>query len=863
MALESIVSFTGGEWSDKMAGRVDLSTYRTACRTLENFIVLPQGPAQIRPGTRFVSYCGQDTDTWMIPFISSDSNAYIFEFIDLGILIYKINPVTGIAEQVMSGGSPVKLTTLYLATDAPLIRFAQANDTMYLVHNNIYPYKIVRGSDTVWSFTPLDFDIPPVIEKQDFHNCDVSLSFTDEGQWARVSRTTGPITNPFLASDLNKEFIAGTGRGIVVAVPSTTVLIIKIVSAFNDISYSSGNWYLQGSPFALAQVMDVGGIGYFAPNYQAMVIGGTVYNIDFAVALNLPAGWWTQSSTPTEYYLTNSNPAWITLNGYGGGSLGPAFVQLNGVAMAVGAVGALASGAWGFGDNDALGYNTVYVNIGFDPDILSLNPNALQFWYTNTKAVFKPIDIGRYIEIGEGLIQITDFIDAACVSGTVIKQVKTATSGIPKVSQIAFDDNRGYPSQVTFHQNRLVLGATAAYPRTLWFSESNNYESFAIGANDGDGISATLADTGTNNIRWILSRANDLLVGTDAGEWILTSNGGVITPSDIGAKIQTSYGGEQIQPIIKDGNIVFVQKMGRKLRAITYEFASNGYVAPDLNILAEHIFKSGIKQMTYQQMPLGTIWILRNDGVLVGMDYDRNTGQLCFHRHTTDGTVQSIAVIPHPTDARDVLFMAVKRSVNGSDKLMVETMEPYFDEDRTLTNCWYLDSAVDYDGVATTTLTSAHLALQDVAVIDRTDGQYLGEYTADSTGTITLADSVTKALYGLKYTGTILTNRLANSNRAAWAQAQYKQITSSYVRVWNTEYLRLGVSTATLQDVLFRETGMNTDEPIPLFTGDKLVSINAGHDLDGSMMIVVDKPYPCTIQAIYPDVNYRTAPTGQ
>ena len=50
-----ITSFNGGEWSPLLYGRTDLQKYASACRALENFLPLAQGPVVRRPGTRFVA----------------------------------------------------------------------------------------------------------------------------------------------------------------------------------------------------------------------------------------------------------------------------------------------------------------------------------------------------------------------------------------------------------------------------------------------------------------------------------------------------------------------------------------------------------------------------------------------------------------------------------------------------------------------------------------------------------------------------------------------------------------------------------------------------------------------------------------
>lgn len=80
---------------------------------------------------------------------------------------------------------------------------------------------------------------------------------------------------------------------------------------------------------------------------------------------NAAFSWTVSGSGTAEYYVrtaANGNPGFAatppTTNG----------VYINGSSATKGTLGALASGEWGYGDNDTLGYSTVYVRIGSDPD---------------------------------------------------------------------------------------------------------------------------------------------------------------------------------------------------------------------------------------------------------------------------------------------------------------------------------------------------------------------------------------------------------------------------------------------------------------------------------------------------------------
>ncbi len=51
----SLNSFVSGEFSPRMDGRVDFDKYFSATKTLQNFLVSPQGSASRRVGTKFIA----------------------------------------------------------------------------------------------------------------------------------------------------------------------------------------------------------------------------------------------------------------------------------------------------------------------------------------------------------------------------------------------------------------------------------------------------------------------------------------------------------------------------------------------------------------------------------------------------------------------------------------------------------------------------------------------------------------------------------------------------------------------------------------------------------------------------------------
>ena len=73
-------SFAGGEITPELYGRIDLSKYQTGLAKCLNFRVLPHGPAQRRPGFKFINQCKDSTrQVRLIPFAFSADQTVVLE----------------------------------------------------------------------------------------------------------------------------------------------------------------------------------------------------------------------------------------------------------------------------------------------------------------------------------------------------------------------------------------------------------------------------------------------------------------------------------------------------------------------------------------------------------------------------------------------------------------------------------------------------------------------------------------------------------------------------------------------------------------------------------------------------------------
>lgn len=74
-------SFSGGEITPELYGRIELPKYQSGVASCRNFIVLPHGPVANRPGTKYILQARDSTKkVRLIPFSFSTTQTYALEF---------------------------------------------------------------------------------------------------------------------------------------------------------------------------------------------------------------------------------------------------------------------------------------------------------------------------------------------------------------------------------------------------------------------------------------------------------------------------------------------------------------------------------------------------------------------------------------------------------------------------------------------------------------------------------------------------------------------------------------------------------------------------------------------------------------
>ncbi|HPD57711.1 MAG TPA: DUF5000 domain-containing lipoprotein [Smithellaceae bacterium] len=465
--------------------------------------------------------------------------------------------------------------------------------------------------------------------------------------------------------------------------------------------------------------------------------------------------------------------------------------------------------------------------------------------------------IGALVEIthGEtkGQARITAITSATIAVADVVVDFGGTTAATDwRIS--AWSNENGWPACGCFHEQRMIAGCTHTDPDGVWGSRTTAYEDFQDGSLATDSFAYKLQ---SDIVRWVASMSS-LLVGTVDSEYIVGSinSDAALDSTDVKMTRKKRKGSANIDPINMGDSVLFVQRRGepgnygKKIREFTYNYDPEtgvaGFLAYNLTLFAEHITGSGIVDWAFMSSPYPIIWAVTADGDLIGCSYEKEQKVVAFHKHPTDGDVESVCVIPGAE--QDELWLIVKRTIDGVAHRFVEVMAD-FDFD-TLDDAFFVDCGLTYDGAAATTISGLdHLEGEAVAVL--ADGEVVRGKTV-SGGEITLDTAASKVHVGLPITDCyIQTVELEGGSIEGAAAGKQKKLHNVALRLYNTVGGKIGTTTGNLEDIRYPKGTSG------LFTGiTEDTCALGGWDNDIAPIIKQDDPLPMTILTIMP--RYRT-----
>jgi len=426
------------------------------------------------------------------------------------------------------------------------------------------------------------------------------------------------------------------------------------------------------------------------------------------------------------------------------------------------------------------------------------------------------------------------------------------TTGTTRWAKSAFSAARGWPTSVTFFRERLCY----ARGRDLFMSVVGDFDDFS--RKDGPDITKEtaiklkIASDRLDLIRWIMPSAallvgtarNELSVQEQTQQQVFAADNAVSVP-------QTEYGSRLLEPIRVGGAVLFIQRAGRKLRELIYDYASDRYKADDLTVLSEHIVDAGVIDMDFQQEPDNIVWCVLTDGTLAALTYNRERGVIAWVPHKIGGPdafVETVASIAAPDGRRDDVWLGVRRTIDGQVVRYVEVIEDQRLVEIDTADGLYGDAGITYDGASTKVIAGlGHLEGATVQVL--ADGSAHADRVVEA-GQITLNRFATKVQIGFDSPARLQTMRADGGAQDGTAQTRKKSIAETWLRFLNTIGGLIGPSFSRLDPI----PGLNPASPVgtrpPLFTGDRKIEFPAEYGTDGYICIETSPMLPMTLVAI-------------
>lgn len=439
--------------------------------------------------------------------------------------------------------------------------------------------------------------------------------------------------------------------------------------------------------------------------------------------------------------------------------------------------------------------------------------------------VFDAGHVGARFRLVGKEIEITAVSSATVATATTIETL-TGTAATIDWDEQAFSAARGFPMTVAFHQDRLVIGGSRDLPNRLWMSRFGDLFNFDLGTGEeDDAISFQILSDQVNAIRGIFSGPH-LQVFTSGAEWMVT--GDPMSPATVQIVRQTRIGSRtdrMIPPVSVDGATLFASRNGRELRRFIYTNALQGYEAPDMALVSQHLVTDPMDQTYVANQRVLYMPLANGDMAALTLYYSEDV--IAWSRMETDGDFLSVAAVG------DHLYVLVRRGV----RISIERMDTDLG----------VDSALEGQTDAPTTQWSGldHLDERDVVVIA---DDIVQERQLVLNGRIELSHPATKILVGLPYTHVI--EALPPNTVKLGQSGTPVRLTRVTFRLLETGALRADIGRG-LQTIPLSRIGHQSqlDQPAPLITRDISIRALGWHrDLSKPLWrIEQDSPLPFTL----------------
>lgn len=795
---EAKPTFSGGEFSPEMYARIDLAKYTTGLKTARNVFVHPQGGVSNRSGLRYVAASRYNNKKCrLIPFEFSDEQSYILEFGNQYIRFY------------VNGGQ--------------ITGTSSVNDINW-VTAAIYSV----GDYTNYSGSPYRCAIA--------HTAGVFATDLAAGKWVLV--TAYEIASPYLEADLPLLKYTQSADTLYFAHPDYAPMTL-VRNADNDwtladFPFINGPYRNENtSPTTLSIAANSGTVvTASSPIFNAQQMGSS-WRVDAEIPAQtaLPFDTWVGAFTPGPWInseIVSNRDFNVTTKGTWAGSFK---VQKS---------------------TDGINWTDVSQVFSSNNDTnFNVNGDAgeqcfLRLYEVTLSAGHINVAFSAQAFTAKQILVATSFVSSTQMFMSGQGGIIPFALGDPWTStewfEGAWSTYRGWPSAVTFYQDRLGWASTPDNPLGNWWSKTGNYVDYGVSDPlvDDDAISVNFPTRKLNQCQHLIP-LSVVLALTSSGEISIGPGGsGDFTPTSIDLRPQTYHGAASVPPVIVGNQAIFVQARSSQVRNISYQYFTNIFTGEILNLMSTHLFSGyTLSDMTYAESPDSIVYAVRSDGVLLCFTYMPEQQVMGWTHWDTNGTFESCCVIPATT--YDELWVVVNRTNGRFIERLAQRLPTTNTQDQ-----FHVDCGIDYSGPAVKGISGlTHLNGQSVIVL--ADGIVQGPFTV-SAGAITLTKAASLAHIGLAYTADVETLNIERAGQDGTGQDRRTRATQATMRFVNSLGGYVGASSDKLHLIVPNPgTGL-----LPLFTGDiQKISIPPDWQSNGRIFFRQTAPLPFTLTGVF------------
>lgn len=861
-----ITNFQFGEVSPSLSSRTDTAVYTASAQRVENMFIRSEGGVIKRAGlqnlykyTDITYNAAKTQQARLMPFIFSDDEQYIVSMENAKIRVFIINPSTGAVTLTATvtadvDGAALPFSDVYLHE----YTFAQSGDVLFVCHPLFMPRQIVRTSLTAFQVETFTFDTRSDKERiyqpyYNFHNLGVSL--TPSGTSSSITLTIGEFSAEAdddgisVSAQVANEANLVLGGALASSGSVTFVYgrLVTITSGGNDSGFDftvtgtnvDGDAQTEAITGANAGVAT--GTKFFKTITQIASAGDPAGTVKAGVTDKAAVPYFDTTGDQAGGNYANSKHVGVTLLYHNSEIL---ITSVQSGTQAIGTV--------------------------LDSLFVQLKVNALKT--ISGSATVEVTHVNHGMRVGDsvtlsecaavGNIATSNLNGARTITGIIDDNHYTFTAGgsanasidgggSPKVTSAApttdwaeqsYSDLRGFPSAITFHQNRLCFAGTIAQPDTIWMSKSASYYNFDTGdANDSDSIHLTASIGEVQQIRHLVSN-RDLQVFTASSEmYVPAFQDKPITPTNAQVRRQTPFGSDSIRPQVLDGATIFVQAGGSIVREYLFTDTEEAYTAVPVSSLSSHLIDTPVEMNTFYgavDRSESYVFVRNASGKMAVFNSNRAEQRAGWAEFTSQGLFHSTVTI--------------------DDRVFANVAFPMGNDTTRYVLCEFkADSNMDMDKTYTATssnngIFTVSADFENGAVVNVVSGNnYIGEFTvAGGVVNVSAVEGLNTAEIGYKFDVTLKTNPIDTNTQGGPVSGKIRSLASVVVDLNST--LSISVNGANL---VIRQVTDDMSNEQAAFTGRKEFRL-MGYSRTPQITISQSAPLPLQVNGLIAELVF-------